>query len=333
MKPKALYILGNQELIYGPQEQAEIEQLVDLVGPTQGSNVLTTAPELLADVEIILSGWGAPRLDDAFLQAAPNLKIFLYGAGSVRGFVTEAFWARDIVITSSWAANAIPVSEYTLSTILLSLKRFWAYSSQVRALKSFPEGSTKHSRTPGAFGTTVGLISLGMIGRLVCERLRPFDLRVIAYDPFVDPDVAAQLGVELVSLPQVFERSDVVSLHTPWLPETEGMITGTLLRSMKPDSTFINTARGAIVREDELIAALRDRPDLWAILDVTYPEPPRADSALFTLPNILVTPHIAGSQAAECRRMGQYVIADLRRYLAGEPLKWALTQEQARVMA
>ena len=179
----------------------------------------------------------------------------------------------------------------------------------------------------------MGLISLGMIGRMVAERLKTFDVNVIAYDPYVSAEDGATLGVERVLLAEVFARADVVSLHTPWLPETVGMITGEHIAAMKPGATFINTARGAVVREPEMIAALQQRPDLYAILDVTYPEPPEPGSALYTLPNVVLTPHIAGSMFEECRRMGQYIIDELKRYLAGEPLRWAVSRERAKIMA
>jgi phosphoglycerate dehydrogenase-like enzyme len=115
--------------------------------------------------------------------------------------------------------------------------------------------------------------------------------------------------------------------------ETEGMITGEHLAMMKPNATFINTARGAVVREDEMIEVLQQRPDLFAILDVTYPEPPEPGSPLYTLPNVVLTPHIAGSLDNECRRMGKYAVTELRRYLNGEPPLWGITREQAAKLA
>jgi phosphoglycerate dehydrogenase-like enzyme len=172
-----------------------------------------------------------------------------------------------------------------------------------------------------------------MIARLVRERLRPFDLKVLAYDPFAKPEEAARLGVTLVPLEVLFRESDVVSLHTPWLKETEGLITGELLASMKPGATFVNTARGAVVREPEMIEVLQRRPDLFAVLDVTYPEPPVADSPLYSLPNVFLTPHIAGSMDHECRRMGRYMIEELDRFLAGQPLAWQVTREKAALLA
>jgi phosphoglycerate dehydrogenase-like enzyme len=111
------------------------------------------------------------------------------------------------------------------------------------------------------------------------------------------------------------------------------MITGQHLVGMKPSSTFINTARGGVVNEPEMIDVLRQRPDLTAILDVTDPEPPAPGSPLYELPNVVLTPHIAGSVDAECRRMGQYAIDECRRWIAGEPLKYQVTRELAERLA
>lgn len=328
---KGLFVLGpgNYERIYSPEDQQHIRQRVEIYASPQTANDVIANRAILHDADVIFSGWGGPKMDAEFLAAAPNLKAVFYGAGSIRGLVTDAFWARNITITSAAAANAIPVTEFTLAQILLSLKRTWFY-----ALEGKRSGQwVRRQHVPGAYGSTVGLISLGLIGRRVAELLRPFDVKVIAYDPFFPQAAAAELGVEMVSLDEVFSRADVVSLHTPWLPETVGMITGAHFAQMKPDSTFINTARGAIVREDEMIAVLQERPDIYALLDVTYPEPPVEGAPLYSLPNVILTPHIAGSLDAECWRMGRYMVEELERYLNGEPLRYAITQEQFARMA
>jgi phosphoglycerate dehydrogenase-like enzyme len=330
---KALYILDRNpyEWIYGPAERAEISRLVDVYAPAQTVQKIKDNPDVLHDVELIFSGWGAPTFDEAFLAAAPNLKAIFYGAGSIRGITTDAFWDRGLVITSAYGANAVPVSEYTLATILFSLKRGWQFAAALRRDHRYPV--REDMQVAGAYGSTVGIISLGMVGRLVCERLRPFDLNVIAYDPFATPETASMLGVELCSLHDVFARSDVVSLHTPWLPETEGMIASEHFEAMKPGATFINTARGAVVREMEMISVLQKREDIFAVLDVTHPEPPPSESPLYVMPNVLLTPHIAGSVSAECRRQGRYMVEELQRYLHGEPLLFGITRERAKVLA
>ena len=191
-------------------------------------------------------------------------------------------------------ANAVPVAEYALATILFSLKHGWKLARMTRAGRRHPD----RNHVPGCYGSTVGLISLGAIARKLLELLRPFDLNVLVYDPFVAEHDAAALDVELVSLDAIFQRCDVVSLHTPSFPETRGMVTGNHIAYMKPGATFINTARGELVREAEMIEVLSMRRDLQAVLDVTYPEPPAADSPLYTLENVVLTPHIAGSAGA-----------------------------------
>lgn len=328
---KGLIILDKQafELIYGDDHKTRIARRVDLLAEPMTKEQAAARPDLLSQVEVIFSGWGAPKMDAEFMAATPNLKAVFYGAGSIRHFTSEAFWDRKVTITSAYAMNAVPVAEYTLATILLSLKNFWKHAYLTKRDGRFP------ARVPcaGAFGSKVGLISLGMIGRLVRERLRPFDLEVLAYDPFVTPEQATVLGVEMVSLEEIFKQCDIVSLHTPWLKETEGMVCGAHFEAMKPHATFLNTARGAVVNESEMIAVLQKRTDLTAWLDVTYPEPAAPDSPLWTMPNVVLTPHIAGSQNGECRRMGRLMIDEFDRWSRGDNLKWAISKEKAALLA
>jgi phosphoglycerate dehydrogenase-like enzyme len=168
----------------------------------------------------------------------------------------------------------------------------------------------------------------------VCELLRPLNIKLLVYDPFATEEDARAIGGELCDLDTIFTVSDVVSLHTPLLDETRGMITGKHFEQMKPDSTFINTARGAVIREDEMIDVLRKRKDIVAVLDVTYPEPPVDDSVLWTLPNVVLTPHIAGATGSgEIREFGVLMLAELDRYLNGLPLQHQITEEQFVRMA
>jgi phosphoglycerate dehydrogenase-like enzyme len=324
---RAIYCLDpvHRDTVFGPATEADIAKLVETNPVTQA----TIDPAVFRDVNVVLGGWDMPVIDAEFLAAAPKLKAVFYSAGSIRRIATDAMWERGIIITSAYAANAIPVAEFTVAAIVMSLKHVWQYAFAARR-------EAKHQPrhpVPGCYLTTVGLISLGMVGRTVAERLRGFEMRVIAYDPFVKPDEAKRLGIELVPLDQVFREADIVSLHTPLMPATEGMITGEHLGLMKSGATFLNTARGAVVRQDEMIAVLRQRPDLTAVLDVTYPEPLPATSPLFTLPNVVLTPHIAGSMHYECRRLGRYAFEELQRYVTGQPLRWQVTRELAARLA
>jgi phosphoglycerate dehydrogenase-like enzyme len=326
---KGIFLLNTDayDKIYGPSERGEIGQLVNIYAPQQTRESVKEDPSVLAAADVIFSGWGMAVMDEDFLAAAPNLKAVFYGAGTIRYFVTDASWERGVVVTSSYAANAVPTAEFTLSQILFCLKRGWHFALTAMRTGSYPP----RDPVPGAYGSTVGIITLGMIGQRVVELLKPFDVNVIAFT--TNEDKAVQLGVERCSLESVFRRSDVVSLHTPLLPETEGMITGEHFAMMKPNACFINTARGAIVREQEMIDVLARRPDLYAVLDVTYPEPLEPGSPLYTLPNVVLTPHIAGSLDRECQRMGRIAVEEAKRYLRGEPLHWAISEEQAARLA
>ncbi len=329
---KGLYLLEARSFarVYGPEERRDIEKHVEIIAAPQTRESIAAQPGPLAEAEVIFSGWGAPRMDEAFLAAAPRLRAVFYGAGTTGYFTTDAFWARDIALTSAYAANALPVAEYALGTILLGLRNFWAYAALACSGADWPGTDAP---MPGGFRSTVALIGCGMIARRLIELLRPFDLRVLVHDPFVDDYEAGKLGVERCSLEDAFRLADIVSLHAPNKAETQGMVGREHFLAMRRRATFINTARGPIIREAELVEALRARPDLTAILDVCVEEPPPAGSALFTLPNLILTPHIAGSHDGELRRLGRYMVEELERYVSGEELRWRITRELSARLA
>lgn len=306
------------EHVLAPAVVDAFSQQFSLVGP-QGIDAADLGP-----ARVLFTSWGSPRWDSALFARMPSLELILYAAGSIRPYVDDSFWARGVRVSSAWRLNAVPVIEFTVAQIMLSLKDFWRRERSYRAARA----RLDLGPPTGGFGSTVGLVSLGVIGRGVAERLSSYDLRVLAYDPF-----GASPQAEPASLERVFEESDVVSLHTPWLPETEGLVTEALLRSMKPGATLINTSRGAIVDEKALVAVLAERPDLTAVLDVTWPEPPVPDSPLWTLPNAVLSPHIAGAMGAETTRFGLAMVEEARRWLAKEPLQHEVTPELFARMA
>jgi phosphoglycerate dehydrogenase-like enzyme len=330
-RPKALFILEPYffNAVYGPRDLEDLQRLCEFPDHCYSKEEIVACPSVLDGVEWIFSSWGAPELNEEFLEATPDLKAFFYAAGSIKGFVTEAFWQQNIPITSAFKINAIPVAEFTVAQIILSQKWVWQYNDEIREKCDFPS----NRQPPGFYGRTVAIISLGTIGKMVAERLRHFDARVIAYDPFIAPEEATELGVELVSLEEAFASADIVSLHTPLLAETVGMIDGHLFSSMKKGAVFINTARGRLIKEDEMAEVLRKRTDLFALLDLTVDEPPQPDSPLYILPNVRLTPHIAGSTGTEIRRMGRCMVEEASRFLAGKPLRWQITREKEKILA
>ncbi|MGJ8653859.1 MAG: hydroxyacid dehydrogenase [Opitutaceae bacterium] len=327
-RPKALFSLdlASLDVIYGPQEQERLKAIADFVAPPQEGATLMNNPELLEDVEVIFSGWGAPVMDDAFMAAAKNLKAVFYGAGSVRSFAKPAFWDREIILTNAAEANAVPVAEYCVATILLSMKNFWSCAQGTRKSEGWLPGA--HMReVAGNFRSTAGFITIGAISRKTLELLNAFDINRLAYSRSLTPESAKELNVTPASIEEIFKTADVISLHTPNLPATQGMIKGEHFEMMKPGATFINTARGAVVNEKEMCEVLAKRPDITAVLDVTAPEPPVPGSPVETLPNVVLTPHLAGSAGPECQRLGYTMLQEFERYLAGESLEYQVTKE------
>lgn len=327
----AAFILREDyfEDVYGAECVAEVSRHARVLGPTplSAEQLASNPPDWLADVEVLFTGWGAPLLDAALLARLPRLRVVFYAAGTLRFLVTDACWERGLVIVNAAAQNAVPTAEFATGAILLALKRAWHQAGAVRALRAFP---ARPLPVPGGCGSTIGLVSLGLVGRRVAEKLADLDVTILAHDPYAPPGLMQQLHVEPASLTELFAQSDVISVHTPLVPETAGFIEASLLNRLKPGATFINTARGALVNETDLAAVLRARPDVQAVLDVTDPEPPLPDSPLYELPNIFLTPHIAGSLGRECRRMGRAMVEEFERYLLQAPLHHMVTREELR---
>ncbi|MGE9292355.1 MAG: NAD(P)-dependent oxidoreductase, partial [Puniceicoccales bacterium] len=183
-------------------------------------------------------------------------------------------------------------------------------------------------------GSKVGIVSMGAVGQLVCERLFQMNVDVFAYDPLAPNTIFEEYGVKRVgSLAELFRISNVVSLHTPLLPETMGMITGALLRLMPPSGVLINTARGGLLAEAEVLEVLKERPDLYAVLDVLVDEPNFDTSPFASLPNVFLTSHIAGSLGNECHRLGDYAVEEATRFLAKKTALDPVLRENIELMA
>ena len=285
-----------------------------------------------ADVECLFSTWGMLALSQEEIKGYfPRLRALFYAAGSVKGFAAP-FLECGVRISSAYAANAIPVAEYTVSQILLAAKGFF------RSSALYSRGEISQSRRiaaayPGNFGIRVGLIGAGMVGKAVCRLLKPYSIDLLVYDPYLSDDAAHSLGVQKATLEEIFTTCIVVSNHVPNLPSNRGMFDYRLFSLMQENATFINTGRGAQVAEADLCRILSERSDLVALLDVTDPEPPHADSPLFTLPNAILTPHIAGSSGRETFRMGEYMLEEYRRFTVGKPLDYDITAELLPTLA
>ncbi|MFF1724527.1 hydroxyacid dehydrogenase [Streptomyces sviceus] len=319
-RPQALFAMTAEivPLLFPPEVLARLREWLD-IDPALVAEDLTDPAfaDVLARTEILVTGWGCPRLDAAVLDAAPKLRAVLHSAGSVKGFAGPEIWRRGIAVSSAAEANAVPVAEYTLAMILLAGKDVFVRRERLRAERVSPGWGV----VPGIgnHGRRVGVIGASRIGRKVIELLRPFDLAVSLSDPYVDAAGAAELGVPLVGLDDLLRTSDIVTVHAPETPETRHLIGRRELALMPDGGVLINTARGSLVDTDALVDELRTGR-LSAILDVTDPEPLPADSPLHDLPGAFVTPHLAGSQGNELARLGLAVAAEAERVASGAGL-------------
>jgi len=305
--------------------------------------VATPAPtdpaEALADLwhrhapvcEALVTGWDTPPIDDAMLDRAANLRVWVHAAGSVKHLLPESFWSRAIALASCRDALAVSVAESTLGMMIWGLKQFSAAErlTQAGGWKADPWATTLNVRE--LFELRVGLVGASAVGRHVIRLLRAFEVSVVVYDPHLSPEEADRLGVASAGLETLMSECDVVSLHAPALPGTRHMIGAAQLARMKRGALLVNTARGSLIDEAALTAALREGR-ISAILDVTDPEPPRADHPFRQLPNCVITPHLAGSVADGCRRLGRSVVDQLLAFDAGRALPGFITQERIAVL-
>ncbi|EST20056.1 hydroxyacid dehydrogenase [Streptomyces roseochromogenus] len=295
---------------------------VRLAPVQEGSAPRAMFPAEFAEAEILISGWGCPRLTPDVLAGAPRLRAVMHAAGTVKSLVSDAVWERGIVVSSAADANAGPVVAYTLALIALATRRTLTMAAR------YEDGWPASEYRSGADGSTVGIVGASRIGRGVLAALRRSDAghRLLLTDPYVTDDETRRLGAERVELAELCRRSAVVSVHAPLLPETTGLLDAAMLGLIPDGGVLINTARGAIVDTEALTHECASGR-LEAYLDVTDPEPLPPGHPLLSLPNVLVTPHIAGAQGSEVQRLGRYAVAEVDRWVTGEPLLGAVTRE------
>lgn len=291
--------------------------------PRLVSSFAEVADELAA-AEVLLTGWGCPRITAEVLDAAPKLRAIVHAAGTIKTFVDPVVFERGVEVSSAAAANAVPVAEFTLAAIVLAGKRAFRHRDWFRT--SGVKRPLPGAPILGALGTTVGVLGASRIGRLVLERLRGLDVDVLVNDPYLSPAEAAEFGARWCELPELFAASDIVSVHAPLLPETEGLVSAELLAAMPDGGVLINTARGGLVDhvalERECVSGRLD-----AILDVTDPEPLPLDSPMLQLPNVFITPHLAGAMGNESTRLGDAAVAEIERLSAGQPLAHGIARD------
>jgi phosphoglycerate dehydrogenase-like enzyme len=319
--------------VYSPGARKILSEKTVFLEPLTNKKELEIRRNELNEVSFIFSTWGMPALSEEQIgEYFPALKAVFYAAGSVQSFAAP-FLSRGIRIFSAAAANAVPVIEFTTAQIVLANKGFFG-SSRLYGAGKHGEARRHRGAFPGNFDTRVGIIGAGKIGRGVIARLKEYRLDVSVFDPFLDARDAAVLGVKkLETLEELFFSCFVISNHLANNKQTQKMLRYRHFSLMDDHGVFINTGRGRQVVEEDLVRAFTEKPDRTALLDVTWPEPVEKGHPFFTMGNIILSPHIAGSSGREVARMGDYMVDEFERLLDGRPLRYEVTASMLATMA
>lgn len=280
-----------------------------------------------ADAEVIITSWCSPALDSDIVEAAPHLKLLVHAAGSVKPVTTDALWNAGVRVVSCAAAIAYGVAEYCLGLMLTECKRvFWA-ANGVKTGK-WQEDVQSYGGAFELYRQSVGIIGAGFVGTRLIELLKPFQCNILLFDPYCSETRASELGVRKTdSLDELFSECRIVSLNAPSTDETKSMLKGNHFAQLQDGALFINTARNAIIDQDEFVEEMK-KERFIACLDVTDPtEPPPVDHPYRSLPNILLTPHIAGVVAENKKRIGEFACAEITAFAQNQPLKYIVEQK------
>ena len=289
-------------------EQAEVGQVLsetDLAG------------QIGAATGLILSG-GAPRITGALMELMPDLRIIgdMDGDRFANRIDVEAAWARHIRVVDTTNGTSYPVAEWALGLILISLRNAGFHFRNIMA------GDAKKRHEDAGYlrgdltGKRVGLIGCGHIGRRLMKFLAPFEVDIYVHDPYLPREMADALGFTLTSLDIVMSGMDVIVCLAPLTPRTKGLIGKRELDLIPSNAVFVNVSRGAIVDSDALITRLK-RGDIIAGLDVFDPEPIPSGSEIIHLPNVFLSPHIAGVTAPSYPKMFSLMVDEMIRFFNG----------------
>ena len=319
---------GSRNMVISDKTVARLKTLGEVV-INEGSTGKEDVIKAISGATVAITSWGNTGIDAEILAACPDLKLVCHAAGSVKPIVTDALWKKGVRVVSPACPLGHGVAETALGFTISASKNFYNLNASLHN-GGWEEGK---DAIGDLFDLTVGVISAGWAGAHYIELLQNFNVDVLLYDPFVSDERAAALGCKKASLEELLRASDIVSIHAPSIPETYHMFNEETIGMMKDDAVLINTARGSLIDEQALYAHMKAGKLKYACLDVTDPEPPAADNPLRTLPNCIMTPHLAGLANNGLKRIGAFVCDEIERFLKGEKLVAEVTEDMLARMA
>lgn len=273
--------------------------------------------DFIKDSEIIVTSWGSPNLGEKALDMCPDLKAVIHAAGSIKPIVSDEFIKRKIRITNSAAVIGEGVAETALGFAISACKGFYRLSGETKN-KMWDENI--HTVVKDFYDINVGIISGGFVGRHMAKLLKNFHVNTYMYDPILSSEEIEKIGATKVELDELMSICDVVTIHAPSIPQTDNMINKDNLALLKDGAVLINTARGTIINEQDLIEECK-KGRIFACIDVTNPEPPSEDNELRFLDNVILTPHIAGTVTNGLKRIALHVCEEIERLINGEKMR------------
>ena len=276
--------------------------------------------KMIGDAEILVTHLAPVSRD--MLARLPNLKLITVSRGGPVNVNVEACRERGVLLTNTPGRNATAVAEFTIGAILTETRKIRTGHEALR--EGIWRDDLYRADTTGRelCEMTVGLVGYGAIGRLVVNLLRPFGCKILVADPYATlSQTHVDAGVEMAAFDTLLESSDVVSLHPKVTPETRGMMDAEAFARMRPGTVLVNTTRGALCDDEAMHYALTDGTLGAAVLDTFTTEPVPKDLNLLKLPNVTLTPHIAGASVRTVAYAAEQAAEDVRRYLVGEPLR------------
>ena len=299
--------------------------------PATSDSTKSEVMEFVSKLDAVVVCHGSPRIDQSIISVSPRLKLIgeLEGDRFAQRIDVEAALASGVRAVDTTHGSSYPVSEWALGMMLIGLRNAGAHFRRLIADEQWgtPEqrdSTTEFAQNEELTGKTVGLIGAGYIARRLIELLKPFDVKLLVHDPYVQPELASSLGFTLTSLDAVLSKTDVIVCLAPLTPSTRGMLGPNEINSMKPGSVFVNVSRGPIVDSDALIERL-EIGDITACLDVFDPEPVPVGSRIRQLPNVFLSPHIAGTTERSRTRFFEEMVSELERHFPGHETLHNLT--------
>ena len=328
MKIAVIASKEKQDFLFSERGIKKLEALGDVVY-NDGEASVESAKKFIKDADVAITSWGSVPLSAEILDECPNLKLVLHAAGSVKPIVCDDLWNKGVRVTASAAMLSMGVSETALGFTIAASKNFFALNENLHN-GGWAEGKENIREL---YELNIGVIGGGWAGRHYIELMQAFDVDIFLYDPFVTDEQCEKMGCKKASLEEVLKNSDIISIHAPSIPETNNMFNAQTLAMMKKDAVLINTARGSIIDEKALYEHMKAGNLKYACLDVFEPEPPAADHPLRTLPNVIMTPHLAGLAANGLKKIGKHCCEEIERFLNGEKMMCEVTKEQLARMA